>query len=131
MSGEGPGGGQWTLPGGGLDFGEDPVDGLLRELREETGLETAVGDLLGVRSAVLQPGETISGHRVQTGGLLYRVTVTGGELRDEIEESTDLAAWVPLGEVPALPHVGLVPGRWRFSGFASARSDPPGRASTR
>ena len=29
--------GQWTLPGGGLNFGEDPADGALRELTEETG----------------------------------------------------------------------------------------------
>jgi 8-oxo-dGTP diphosphatase len=30
--------GQWTLPGGGLEFGEAPRDGALRELAEETGL---------------------------------------------------------------------------------------------
>lgn len=31
--------GLWELPGGGLDFGEKPYDCLVRELREETGLE--------------------------------------------------------------------------------------------
>ncbi|MGH8924396.1 MAG: NUDIX hydrolase [Acidimicrobiia bacterium] len=29
--------GYWTLPGGGLDWGEDPSDGLRREFFEETG----------------------------------------------------------------------------------------------
>ena len=31
-------GGIWTLPGGGLDFGESPARAVLRELTEETGL---------------------------------------------------------------------------------------------
>jgi 8-oxo-dGTP diphosphatase len=30
---------QWELPGGGLDHGENPKDGLIREIREELGLE--------------------------------------------------------------------------------------------
>lgn len=29
--------GRWTLPGGGVDFGEDPHDGVIREVDEETG----------------------------------------------------------------------------------------------
>jgi len=34
--------GFWELPGGGLNFGELPEDGLTREIREETGLNIAV-----------------------------------------------------------------------------------------
>lgn len=109
ISPHGPGGGLWTLPGGGLDFGEEPAAGLLRELVEETALEGDVGELLGVRSAVLEPAETISGHRVQTVGILYRVTVADGELRHETDGSTDLARWIPLKELDALPVTGLVP----------------------
>ena len=29
---------RWDLPGGDLDFGEDPIHGILREIEEETGL---------------------------------------------------------------------------------------------
>lgn len=31
----------WSLPGGGLEHGEDPVDGVLRELSEELGIRHA------------------------------------------------------------------------------------------
>ena len=57
---------------------------------------------------MLEPAETISGHRVQTVGILYRGTVMGGELRDEHGGSTDTAAWVPLRDLDDLPAVDLL-----------------------
>jgi 8-oxo-dGTP diphosphatase len=104
----GPGGGLWTLPGGGLDFGEAPAEGAAREVREETGYAVALGELLGVRSAVLEPAETVSGHRVQTVGIVYRGEVVGGEPIAEYDGSTDLAAWIPFRELDALPSVDLL-----------------------
>jgi 8-oxo-dGTP diphosphatase len=58
----------WTLPGGGLDHGEDPRDAVLREVREETGLEAEVGETARVYSAHL-PGVWRDGRRVDAHAL--------------------------------------------------------------
>jgi ADP-ribose pyrophosphatase YjhB (NUDIX family) len=100
--------GWWTLPGGGLDFGEDPVDCVLRELREETGLEGRIDELVGIVSYVLEPSETILGDRLHVVGMLYRVTPTAGRLRDEPDGTTDHAEWISFGRLDDLPLVDLV-----------------------
>lgn len=40
--------GQWSIPGGTLEVGETIVDGIKRELAEETGIEVRVRDLIEV-----------------------------------------------------------------------------------
>src|SRR5207249_10187281 len=50
-------GGKWGLPGGFLDRDETLSQGVLRELREETGWEGAVASLLRVNSKPDRPHE--------------------------------------------------------------------------
>ena len=56
--------GLWELPGGGLDFGENPTTGTQRELLEEVGLDTEVGKPLSVDTYFMEKGEEKI-HRVE------------------------------------------------------------------
>jgi ADP-ribose pyrophosphatase YjhB (NUDIX family) len=104
----------WTLPGGGLDHGEDPRDAVVREVREETGLDAAVGETARVYSAHL-PGVWRGGVRVDAHALriVYDgwVPVDAPEPRVlEVGGSTMEAAWQPVagvvsGTVPVVPLV--------------------------
>jgi 8-oxo-dGTP diphosphatase len=93
-------GGEWFLPGGGLDHGEDPVAGLRREFAEETGLTVGVGELRGVLSDVIDVPDGTSLHTVR---IIYDVDAYRGTLRHEVAGSSDNARWVAPDEAMALP----------------------------
>ncbi|MFJ2442725.1 MULTISPECIES: NUDIX hydrolase [unclassified Streptomyces] len=103
------GGRHWTLPGGGLDHGEDPLDAAVREVEEETGHVAEMTALLGVDSIRRRyPRELGTFADFQGLRIIYEGRVTGGELRPEAGGSTDLAAWHDLEAVEDLERVELV-----------------------
>jgi ADP-ribose pyrophosphatase YjhB (NUDIX family) len=114
---------RWTLPGGGLDHGEDPRLGAIREVEEETGYRVELRKLLTVesfRQLVQRPDGPVD-H--QTICIIYTAEVVGGELRDEIGGSTDTAAWVPLADIPGLTRGGMVDIGLAVAGYLPAEDD--------
>lgn len=74
----------WNLPGGGMELGETVEEAVKREVREETGLEVEVEQLVGVYSKP-QKQEVV---------LAFRCRKVGGVLT-ETQESRECRYFVP------------------------------------
>ncbi len=104
--------GSWSLPGGGVEFGEAPAQAVVREVAEETGVTCEVGELLAVHSETVR-GTAPHGRdeELQAVGLVYAATAPAdAELVVEEGGTTDAVAWVPVREIVsgAVPVVDVV-----------------------
>ena len=86
------------------------MDGCRREIYEETGYDAEIGAMLGVDVGHWPAEIRIDGGErdFQSLRLIYEATITGGELRHEVDGSTTHADWIPLEDVPRLNKVSLV-----------------------
>ena len=105
-----PDSGSWTLPGGGMEWGEQAHETALRELLEETGLEATLGPLIGVKSEWFDAGKTVRGRPGHALRLVFEVTNATGELKQDFsdDDTTSDAAWFTLAEVHQLKRLSLV-----------------------
>ena len=73
----------------------------MREFQEETGLTVRVTGLHSVLADVARL--PVTGDLEHTDRIVYDVEPDGGELRDELNGTTDLVRWVGPGELAGLP----------------------------
>jgi len=114
--------GKWSIPGGVLEVGETLRAAAEREVREETGLEVEIGELLGVFDRVVPDEEgQIRYHYVLIDFLCRRVS---GKLRAG-DDAAD-ADWFQAAE---LDELGLAPETRKviLKGFERARREAGGR----
>ena len=97
QSAPGPAQGKWTLPGGGVDFGESPATATVREVEEGTGGTAITAELLGVHDNVYGSDDGIKRHGVR---LLYAATVAG-DLECQGNDEIDGIEWHPLDDLPS------------------------------
>jgi 8-oxo-dGTP diphosphatase len=89
--------GHWTLPGGLLELGESLSDGVMREVREETGLNVEVVELIELVDRIHRLKED-QGARVRYHYVIadYLCRVVGGQL--QAASDADAVRWVEREE---------------------------------
>ena len=103
----------WTLPGGGIDFGEHPDDAVVREVHEETGLTCVLGEPVWIDSAHRVVDRETEPNLMHSVRIVYDAWVAADAPEPRVIEvggSTMDARWIPLvdvesGAVPTVPMV--------------------------
>lgn len=93
--------GNWTMPGGTLDFGEDLKSCATREVEEETGYQVEITDIIGTYT---NPGNIIAysdGEVRQEFTIVFSGTIQNGHL--ELDDESTAYQWIDYQEAADLP----------------------------
>jgi 8-oxo-dGTP diphosphatase len=88
--------GYWSLPGGALETGETLEEGIMREVREETGLEVQPLGVLEIFERIMRDSQGAPEYHYVL--IDYICRVTGGTLA--AADDVSRVAWVPRRELP-------------------------------
>jgi ADP-ribose pyrophosphatase YjhB (NUDIX family) len=102
------GAGLWTLPGGGMEFGESPEAAAVREVEEETGYIARVTGAPAIHSDAGEWPFSAGPVKYHTIRFVYPMEITGGAERREVDGSTDEFGWFTPSEVDALRLADIV-----------------------
>lgn len=101
--------GKWTMPGGGMQWGESAAETAQRELLEETGLSATIGPVAWVFSRWFTARESARGESGHLACIIFHASGVSGTLRESWDEpTTDGVKWVSVEEARTSPHVELV-----------------------
>lgn len=92
--------GNWTLPAGIIDPGEEASHTAIREVREETGVDCEITALLGV--GVTAPTRYPNGDHAQYLDIVFKALHRSGQARINDDENTEVA-YFELDDRPQLP----------------------------
>jgi len=95
--------GQWSLPGGSVETGETLERAIVREVREETGLDVEVGPIVEVLDRITRDSNGRVEHHFVLVDFVCRAT--GGVLVGASD--ADAAEWVPLEQLTAYGVAGV------------------------